>query len=75
MIKFGLVIQQVRIETYADLRRQLMGIDTAFLAELTDRFMPGKEEAAQAYDFDEFMGMLETFVEAHYAHLDVGEPA
>lgn len=69
LLKIGLSIHALEIETYADLRVQLQGIDTAFLSELTTQMKAGEPLGAQAYVRDEFMVMIEQFVNQHYAHL------
>lgn len=69
ILKIGLSIHSLKIETYADLRRQLQGIDTAFLADLTTQMKPGEPLGARQYIVDEFMVMIEDFVSQHYEHL------
>ena len=59
-IKLGLRIQALEIETYADLRKQLMGIDTLFLKELTDA-IAGQQE--KKYDMGEFLETLNVWLE------------
>ena len=59
-IKLGLSIQSLKIETYKDLRKQLMGIDTLFLKELTDS-LKGQEE--KEYDLNEFLATLDLWLE------------
>lgn len=59
-IKLGLRIQALRIDNCGELRRQLMGIDTLFLKELTDS-LAGQEE--KSYDFNEFLSTLEPYLE------------
>ena len=54
-IKLGLCIQALKIETIADLRVQLMGIDTLFLKELTDSL---KGQASKDYSLNEFLNTL-----------------
>lgn len=60
IIKMGLAIQNLKIDTYADLRKQLMGIDTLFLKDLTDS-LKGEEE--KKFDLDEFLFMMEKHLE------------
>jgi len=69
LLKIGLSIHSLRIETYKDLRRQLQGIDTAFLADLTDQMKEGKPLGAQQYINEKFMAMIEEFVSSRYEHL------
>lgn len=59
-IKLGLSIQKLQISTYSDLKKQLMGIDTLFLAELTRRL---EEEGAKQYDLAEFLDMLYPYIQ------------
>jgi|SRR5579872_2518407 len=58
-IKLGLRIQALQIDTYADLRKQLMGIDTMFLRDLTDS-LKGQEQ--QKYDLNEFLDTLNVWL-------------
>ena len=68
ILKIGLAIQALEINTYADLRRQLMGIDTAFLAELTNQFKEG-ELAEQSYNIERFLEMMDDYVRKAIPHL------
>jgi hypothetical protein len=58
-IKLGLCIQSLKLETYKDLRRQLMGIDTLFLKDLTDS-LKGEEE--RKFDLNEFLSTLDKWL-------------
>lgn len=58
-IKLGLRIQALEIETYKQLREQLMGIDTLFLKDLTDS-LKGQDE--KKYDMNEFFETLEAWL-------------
>lgn len=62
IVKVGLAINALRMETFADLRKQLMGIDTLFLRELTDKLL-SSEYAEKEYDFNEFMTMLDGYMD------------
>lgn len=73
ILKIGLSIHALKMETYADLRRQLQGIDTAFLSDLTTSMKEGEPLGAREYIKEEFMTILEDFVTKHYAHLVAGE--
>lgn len=73
ILKIGLSIHSLKMETYADLRRQLQGIDTAFLADLTAQMKPDEPLGAKQYIMEEFMAMIEDFVTQHYEHLVVGQ--
>jgi hypothetical protein len=59
-IKLGLRIHSLKIDTYRDLRAQLMGIDTLFLKDLTDS-LKGQDE--KAYDLNEFLALLDIWLE------------
>lgn len=59
-IKLGLRIHSLKIETYRDLRAQLMGIDTLFLRDLTDSL---KGEDERAYDLNDFLATLDAWLE------------
>ncbi len=59
-IKLGLRIQALELGTYADLRKQLMGIDTLFLKDLTDS-LKGSDE--KKYDLNEFLDTLNVWLE------------
>lgn len=58
-IKLGLTIQNLDLSSYADLRKQLMGIDTMFLKDLTDS-LKGQEQ--KEYDKKEFFEMLDAYL-------------
>ena len=73
ILKIGLSIHSLKMDTYADLRRQLQGIDTAFLADLTAQMKPDEPLGVKKYVMEEFMTMIEEFVTQHYAHLTVEE--
>ena len=60
IIKIGLSINNLDMKTYSDLKDQLLGIDTAFLQELTDKLM-SPEYAEKRYDFNEFMDMINMY--------------
>jgi len=59
-IKLGLRIQSLKIDTYAELRKQLMGIDTLFLKDLVDAL---KGQETKKYDLNEFLSLLESWLE------------
>lgn len=73
ILKIGLSIHSLKMETYADLRRQLQGIDTAFLSDLTTGMNDGEPLGAREYVKEEFMEMLEEFVTKHYEHLQIAD--
>ena len=59
-IKLGLKIQALDISNYAELRRQLMGIDTLFLKDLTDS-LAGQD--TKKYELNEFLATLEVWLD------------
>lgn len=73
LLKIGLSIHSLKIESYKDLRRQLQGIDTAFLADLTDQMKGGQPLALKEYIPEEFMTMIEQYVSERYEHLTTHE--
>lgn len=58
VIKLGLAINNLKMESYLDLKKQLEGIDTLFLKELTDKLL-SPEYAEKKYDFNTFLELLE----------------
>jgi hypothetical protein len=58
IVKMSLAIHGLKIETYRDLKPQLMGIDTLFLKDLTDLLLT-PEYAEKKYDFNEFLDLME----------------
>lgn len=60
IIKLGLSINNLKMESYIDLKKQLEGIDTLFLKELTDKLL-SPEYAEKKFDFSEFMDMIDKF--------------
>jgi len=72
MLKATLAVHRLEMETYADVREQLMGIDTAFLRELTDKFKeePFKEEK---FDFEKMMQLIDDYMTNHTPHLSTEE--
>jgi hypothetical protein len=58
IIKLGLSIQKLEINSWMELREQIMGIDTQFLSEITDKLMTDEYKNAK-WDFNEFLGMVD----------------
>jgi hypothetical protein len=58
IVKIGLAINNLKIESYSMLKEQLYGIDTLFLKELTDQLL---EWAGKEYDFNEFLHLLDCY--------------
>lgn len=59
-IKIGLTIQNLDLNNYGDLRKQLMGIDTMFLKDLTDS-LAGQE--TKEYNLNEFLSLLDQWID------------
>lgn len=63
IIKIALAINDLRMENYMDLKKQLMGIDTLFLQPLTDKLLSNDDEK---YDFTKFREELANFYSDYY---------
>lgn len=63
IIKIALAINNLKMETYVDLKKQLMGIDTVFLKPLTDKLL---NENNEKYDFSKFKDELSNFYNDYY---------
>ena len=61
LIKLALAVHKLNLKTYADLKEQLLGIDTLMLKELTEK-LESNEYAKKEYDFDEFMHIIEEYL-------------
>jgi hypothetical protein len=61
MIKLGLKCNNIKINNYQELRKQLLGIDTLFLKDLTDKFN-SSEMAEKEYDFNYFLGLMDDYL-------------
>jgi len=59
-IKLALRIHSIKLETHADFKKQLMGIDTIFLSALTDKL--GELTPEAKYDFGEAINMIAGFI-------------
>lgn len=60
-IKLALAVNNLKLNDRKELKRQLMGIDTLFLKELTDAL---ESDQTKAYDFGEAIDMLVSFADA-----------
>jgi hypothetical protein len=60
IIKLGLSVNNLKMENYLDLKKQLQGIDTLFLKELTDTLLK-PEYAEKRYDFQVFINLLDEY--------------
>ena len=58
MLKLGLKCNSIKINNFKELRKQLMGIDTLFLKDLTDK-LNSQEIAEKQYDFELFLQMMD----------------
>jgi len=63
-LKIGLTCNALQIKTYKDLREQILGIDTLFLRELTDR-LSKPETAENDYDFEYAMDLISELLEKY----------
>jgi hypothetical protein len=65
LIKLALKIHSLKMETFADLKEQLDGIDTALLKEVTDTLLKnGKEK--EKYELNEFMLIADKMLSARF---------
>ena len=71
-LKLALSIQALKIMTYKELRRQMMGIDTAFLKDLTDRFLQPLL-AEKAYDLETGLHMIDEYMASLSEEFIAGE--
>jgi len=72
-LKIALAIQATKITNYAELRRQMMGIDTAFLKTLTDQFLEPKW-AEKAYDLETGLQLIDEYLLKLGDEVGTGEP-
>jgi hypothetical protein len=72
LVKLGLCLNKLRLDTFADLKEQLMGIDTLLLKELTDK-LDEEDMKFKQYNFDEFMYMIEEYLDDGYEKLMIEE--
>jgi len=63
LIKILLTVHHLDLKNFAELKKQLMGIDTMFLKPLTD-FLSSQEHSEKAYDFSEFMKIYDNMMSA-----------
>jgi hypothetical protein len=61
MIKLGLKCNNIKINNYKELSKQLLGVDTLFLKDLTDKFS-SSEMAEKLYDFDLFLYLMDDYL-------------
>ena len=72
IIKLGLMIQKLDLTSYSQLREQLLGIDTAFLKELTDQ-LTRIEFKDTVYDFNKFIEMMYIYIAKNYSTIFDGD--
>jgi len=60
VIKLALGINDLKMETYADLKEQLEGIDTLLLKQLTDKLL---DKAEEEYNFEQFLHIMNEYLE------------
>jgi hypothetical protein len=72
MIKLGLCINNLKMQTYRDLKVQLQGIDILFLKDLTDQLMD-PELVDKPFVFLDFMDMLSSYSDQILDNLFAGE--
>jgi hypothetical protein len=69
-ITMSLAIQALQMKNYHDLKRQLMGIDTLILKDLTDKWSTG-ELADKEYDAQEAIKIIEDYLAEKLGDKDV----
>jgi len=60
MVKLALSINNLKMDNYKDLKKQLIGIDTMFLKDLTDVMMTS-EYNNKKYEFEQFIDFLDDY--------------
>lgn len=63
LLKIGMTIQATKITNYKELRRQMMGIDTAFLKALTDEWIK-PAWAEKAYELETGLQLIDEYMQA-----------
>lgn len=61
-IKLGLSINNLKIESFKDLREHIIAIDTMFLKALTDKML----ENTECYDYKKAIEWIENYIDKHY---------
>lgn len=64
MMRLALKTHSIPLDTLADLKKQLMGIDLILLLELWKSINPHEK-----YDFERFLQMLDNYIEENYLRL------
>jgi hypothetical protein len=62
LIKMSLTIHKLNLENYGELKKQLQGIDTLFLKELTDT-LSSPEYKERKFIFEEFLQLFDAYIE------------
>lgn len=65
-IKMALCINKIRIETWADLKFHLQGIDTLFLEPLTTAL---EKEGDTIYDYDKFLVLMDEVLNKYFGDI------
>ena len=65
-IEIALCVHALRINTYADLKFHLQGIDTAFLKPLTDELM---KQGETHYDYDKCLHLMDNVLHKYFENL------
>jgi len=63
LLKLGLTISNLKMDTLGDLKEQMEGIDTIFLKELTDAL---RDRSKERYDFDLAMELIQEYLNKYY---------
>ena len=58
ILKLALSINNLKIIDYKDLRKQLVGVDTAMLEPLTEKMLEGRDMSNEKYDFQEALDFI-----------------
>lgn len=65
MLKLVLKCNSVNIQNYADLRENMLGIDTLVFKELTDTMLKDTDLAVKEYDFQEAIEFIDNYLVTH----------
>lgn len=66
MLKIILACNKIKIETYADIRKHILGIDTIILKDLTDKMLSNEEFSNKKFEFDEMFEMIALYTEKYF---------
>lgn len=65
MLKIILACNNIVINTYADIRKHILGIDTLMLRDLTDKML-NDSMAEKTFDFNEMVELIEIYVDKYF---------